>query len=84
MDNNFATEEAFCCKDQEKLYEKHLKSAYNTIDVDKNKSLNKSLSKAPVYWELANGKLIDIDTMTIEHLRNVLKLVISRGLLKDK
>ena len=37
-----------------------------------------------VYWELKDGKQIDIDQMTIEHLRNVLKLIVNKKLLKEK
>jgi hypothetical protein len=29
-----------------------------------------------VYWQQLNGKLIDVDTMSISHLRNVLKMII--------
>jgi hypothetical protein len=29
-----------------------------------------------VYWKMRNGELIDIDDMDIQHLRNVLKLVL--------
>jgi hypothetical protein len=29
-----------------------------------------------VYWQQLNGELIDVDTMSINHLRNVLKMII--------
>ena len=29
-----------------------------------------------VYWKMRNGKLISIDDMDINHLRNVLKMII--------
>jgi|694.fasta_scaffold17891_18 hypothetical protein len=29
-----------------------------------------------VYWTMKNGKSIDIDEMSIEHLRNTLKMII--------
>jgi hypothetical protein len=29
-----------------------------------------------VYWKMRNGELIDIDNMDIQHLRNVLKIVL--------
>ena len=40
--------------------------------------------KEVVYWELKDGKQIDIDQMIIEHLRNVLKLIVNKKLLKEK
>lgn len=29
-----------------------------------------------VYWETKSGKKVDIDEMTIEHLRNTLKMIV--------
>ena len=29
-----------------------------------------------VYWKMRNGKLISVDDMDINHLRNVLKMII--------
>ena len=29
-----------------------------------------------VYWKMRNGKLISVDEMDINHLRNVLKMII--------
>lgn len=31
---------------------------------------------APVYWKMRNGELISVDDMDVNHLRNVLKMVI--------
>lgn len=31
-----------------------------------------------VYWKTKDGQLIDIDEMSIEHLRNTLKFIIKR------
>lgn len=31
---------------------------------------------APVYWQMRNGELISVDDMDINHLRNVLKMII--------
>lgn len=31
---------------------------------------------AKTYWKQKNGKLIDIDTMDIKHLRNTLKMIV--------
>ena len=31
---------------------------------------------SPVYWKMRNGKLIDVDLMDVNHLRNVLKMII--------
>lgn len=30
----------------------------------------------PIYWITKNGTKIDIDKMTIDHLRNVLKMIV--------
>ena len=32
--------------------------------------------KEPVYWRMRNGKLISVDDMDINHLRNVLKMIL--------
>jgi hypothetical protein len=32
--------------------------------------------KDKVYWKMRDGKLISVDDMDIEHLRNVLKIVL--------
>jgi hypothetical protein len=34
------------------------------------------MTKEIVYWKMRNGELIDIDDMDIQHLRNVLKIVL--------
>ena len=34
------------------------------------------MTKEKVYWKMRNGNLISIDDMDIEHLRNVLKIVL--------
>lgn len=31
---------------------------------------------APVYWQMRNGELISVDDMDVNHLRNVLKMII--------
>jgi hypothetical protein len=31
-----------------------------------------------VYWTMKNGKHIDIDEMSIEHLRNTLKMIVRK------
>ena len=31
---------------------------------------------APVYWQMRNGELISVDNMDVNHLRNVLKMII--------
>lgn len=31
---------------------------------------------APVYWKMRNGELISVDDMDVNHLRNVLKMII--------
>lgn len=32
--------------------------------------------KSPVYWKMHNGRLISVDDMDVNHLRNVLKMII--------
>lgn len=34
------------------------------------------MGKELVYWEMRNGKLISVDEMDINHLRNVLKMIL--------
>ena len=34
------------------------------------------MSKEPVFWKMRNGRLISVDDMDINHLRNVLKMII--------
>lgn len=31
---------------------------------------------SPVYWKMRNGELISVDEMDINHLRNVLKMIL--------
>jgi hypothetical protein len=35
--------------------------------------------KAPVYWKQRNGVLISIDDMDVNHLRNVLKMLVNNS-----
>jgi hypothetical protein len=35
--------------------------------------------KAPVYWKQRNGVLISIDDMDVNHLRNVLKMIVNNS-----
>ena len=34
------------------------------------------MSNQPVFWKMRNGELISVDEMDINHLRNVLKMII--------
>lgn len=34
------------------------------------------MSKQPVYWRTSDGKMVSIDEMDINHLRNVLKMIV--------
>lgn len=40
--------------------------------------------KEPVYWKTKDDKRINVDDMTEEHLRNVLKLIIKRSKERNK
>jgi hypothetical protein len=37
------------------------------------------MSKEPVYWKMKNGVSISIDNMDINHLRNVLKMIVNNS-----
>jgi hypothetical protein len=37
------------------------------------------MSKEIIYWTMKNGKNIDVDEMSIEYLRNVLKMIIKQN-----
>lgn len=34
------------------------------------------MNNQPVYWKMKNGKSISVDDMDLNHLRNVLKMII--------
>ena len=34
------------------------------------------MSNQPIYWKMRNGKLISVDEMDINHLRNTLKMIL--------
>ncbi len=36
-------------------------------------------NKESIYWKQRNGELIDIDKMDINHLRNVLKMIVKNS-----
>jgi len=37
------------------------------------------MNNQPVYWKQRNGELISIDNMDINHLRNVLKMIVKNS-----
>ncbi|MEI6797868.1 MAG: hypothetical protein WCO04_01470 [Pseudomonadota bacterium] len=37
------------------------------------------MSNQPVYWKQRNGELISIDNMDVNHLRNVLKMIVKNS-----
>ncbi len=37
------------------------------------------MSNQPVYWKMRNGRLISIDDMDINHLRNTLKMIVKNS-----
>jgi hypothetical protein len=37
------------------------------------------MSANPVYWRMRNGKFISIDDMDVNHLRNVLKMLVNNS-----
>jgi hypothetical protein len=37
------------------------------------------MSNQPVYWKQRDGKLISIDSMDINHLRNTLKMIVNNS-----
>ena len=78
MDRNYAEEMAYCDGDVLKIYGDLPKKWKNQT------SKPNEIKKEVVYWQLKDGKKIDIDTMSEQHLKNVLKLIVTKGLLKDK
>ena len=39
----------------------------------------KTMSKEKLYWTTKNGSQIDIDEMSVEHLRNTLKMIVKQN-----
>ena len=37
------------------------------------------MSASPTYWKQRNGELISIDDMDVNHLRNVLKMIVNNS-----
>ena len=37
-----------------------------------------------IYWTMKNGKKIDIDQMTKDHLRNILKMIVRNNDINNK
>lgn len=37
------------------------------------------MSVNPIYWKMRNGDLISIDDMDVNHLRNVLKMIVNNS-----
>lgn len=37
------------------------------------------MSNQPVFWKMRNGKLISVDDMDINHLRNILKMIVNNS-----
>ena len=87
MDRNYAEEMASCDGDVDNMF-KNLKNNNFTNEIKRMQSKTTQTiikkEKEVVFWELKDGKKIDIDTMTEQHLKNILKLIVRRGLLKDK
>lgn len=73
IDNNYNQ------KEYDKAEKKVRKEFFKT---EKQPILN--IKKEIIYWEGKDGQKIDIDTMTLEYMRNILKIIIRKNLLKDK
>jgi hypothetical protein len=80
MDRNYADEMAYCEGDSDHVFKKLDK----TIKDNYLGKRQTSVKKETVYWELKDGNKIDIDTMSEQHLKNVLKLIVTKNLLKNK
>lgn len=74
MDHKFAAEEAYISQNE-------VSASCSPKSYSPRKQYRKS---PPVFWELKNGDKIDIDLMSVDHLRNTLKLIVNNGLLKEK
>ena len=83
MDRNYAEEMAYCDGDIEKIFKK-LKNKDFVYKAERMIPKENKIVKEAVYWELKDGKKVDIDTMSEQHLKNVLKLIVTKNLLKDK
>lgn len=68
-------------------------NTYNAKEAERlNKKAQKEFFKTTreyvyneiTYWETKDGKKVNIDEMSIEHLRNTLKLIVNKKLLKEK
>ena len=68
--------------DAKKAEKENLKAQKNFFKIERQYIYKHE--KEVVYWELKDGKQIDIDQMTVEHLRNALKLIVNKKLLKEK
>lgn len=77
MDHEYARDEAYCD------YARELSERNKGITVKAVIPHRKSTEDS-VYWELGDGKKVNIDLMSVTHLRNVLKLIVRKNLLKDK
>jgi hypothetical protein len=42
------------------------------------------MKKEPVYWTMRDGKQIDIDEMSVQHLRNTLKMIVRNSQKRKK
>jgi hypothetical protein len=42
------------------------------------------MKKEPVYWTMRDGKQIDIDEMSVQHLRNTLKMLVRNSQKRKK
>ena len=42
------------------------------------------MSNQPVYWKMRNGESIDINSMDVNHLRNVLKMIVKNSNKRKK
>lgn len=80
MDHNYANNEAYCCHENERFINKTIKKTF----MGNGNAQRSTTKKDIVEWELSNGKKIDIDSMSVEHLRNVLKFIVKNNLLKPK
>jgi hypothetical protein len=80
MDRNYAEEMAYCEGDTDNVFKKLDKVIKDNYQGKKQTFVKKEV----VYWELKDGKKIDIDTMSEQHLKNVLKLIVTKNLLKQK
>ena len=57
---------------------------YRTHELDDTFEPDGAEKQKPVFWKTASGEILNVDDMEIEHLRNVVKMLIRREKVTNK